>query len=57
MDDIDIGMGTPHTHMNLQPGIHNIKLSLPGYKDWIGTVNVIAGSIVSIFENLIQEKA
>ena len=56
IDDVDMKTATPDTQTNMLPGIHKIRLTLPGYKDWIGTVNIITGSIVSIFENLIPEK-
>jgi hypothetical protein len=56
IDDVDTGSVTPDTSLGISPGIHKIRLSLAGYKDWIGTVHVISGSIVSIFEILISEK-
>ncbi len=54
IDDVDTGLNTPHDIMELTSGVHKIKLTLPGYKDWIGTVNIIQGSIVSITEELIK---
>jgi hypothetical protein len=56
IDDVDTNSTAPGTTLGVSPGIHKIKLSLAGYKDWIGTVHVISGSIVSIFETLIHEK-
>lgn len=56
VDDIDTESTTPDDVLNMSPGIHKVKLTLDGYKDWIGTVNIIPGSIVSIFENLTHEK-
>ncbi len=56
IDDIDMKTTTPSNQTNVQPGIHKVKLTFPGYKDWIGTVNIMTGSIVSIFENLVPEK-
>lgn len=56
IDDIDRKSATPDSVIGIDPGIHTIRLTLEGYKDWMGTVNVIPGSIVSIFETLIPEK-
>jgi hypothetical protein len=56
IDDVDTNSTTPDTSLGVSPGIHKIRLSLAGYKDWIGTVHVISGSIVSMFEILIREK-
>jgi hypothetical protein len=55
IDNVDTNSTSPGTTMNLSQGIHKIKLSLAGFKDWIGTVNIITGSIVSIFETLIPD--
>jgi hypothetical protein len=57
IDDVDTKSIAPHNIIAMSSGIHKVKLTLPGYKDWIGTVNIISGSIVSIFENLTPEKA
>lgn len=56
IDDIDMKTITPYTEVGISPGIHTVKLSLEGYNDWTGTVNIISGSIVSMFETLTQEK-
>ena len=56
IDDVDTKSITPDSIIGMSPGIHKVKLALPGYQDWIGTVNIISGSIVSIFETLIPEK-
>lgn len=56
VDDIDTESNTPDSVLNMLPGIHKVKFTLPGYKDWIGNINVIPGSVLSIFENLIPEK-
>lgn len=56
IDDIDTNSVTPDSTNNISSGIHKIKLTFPGYKDWSGTVNIIHGSMVSIFETLIPEK-
>jgi hypothetical protein len=56
IDDVNTNSISPYTILGMPPGIHKMKLSLAGYKDWIGTVNIITGSIVSIFENLIPDK-
>src|SRR3972149_6174540 len=50
IDDIDTKSITPDSIIGMEPGIHTVKLTLDGYKDWAGTVNIISGSIVSIFE-------
>lgn len=56
IDDIDTYSTTPDTTTNISSGIHKVKLSLTGYNDWTGTVNIITGSMVSIFETLIPGK-
>jgi hypothetical protein len=56
INDVDKNLITPDSMNNVSSGIHKVRLTSPGYKDWIGTVNVIHGSLVSIFENLIPEK-
>jgi PEGA domain len=56
IDDVDTGSTAPDTILGTSLGIHKVRLSLAGYKDWIGTVHVISGSIVSIFEILTPEK-
>lgn len=56
IDDIDTKSLTPNSITGVSSGIHKIRLTLPGYKDWIGTVSVIHGSMVSIFESLTPEK-
>ena len=56
INDIDIKSITPDNIIGMSPGIHKVKLTLPGYQDWFGTVNILPGSIVSIFETLIPEK-
>lgn len=56
VDDIDTKTITPNSIIGMDPGIHTIKLTLEGYKDWMGTVSIIPGGIVSIFEVLIPEK-
>jgi len=55
IDDIDTKSITPDSIIGMEPGIHTVKLTLDGYKDWAGTVNIISGSIVSIFETLIPD--
>jgi len=56
IDDIDTKSITPDSVIDMDPGIHTVKLTLAGYQDWMGTINVISGSIVSIFETLTPEK-
>lgn len=56
IDDIDTQSVVPHNIIGISSGIHKVKLVLPGYKDWTGTVNIIRGSMVSIFENLITDQ-
>lgn len=55
IDDVDTKSTAPRDMIGISSGIHKVMLTLPGYKDWIGTVNIIPGSIVSIFESLIPE--
>lgn len=56
IDDVDTKSVSPDSIIDMSPGIHKVRLTLDGYQDWIGTVNIIHGSIVSIFETLIPEK-
>jgi hypothetical protein len=55
INDIDMKTITPYTIVGMNPGIHTVKLTLAGYKDWIGSIDIISSSIVSIFENLTPE--
>ena len=55
IDDVDTNSVTPDSTNDLSIGIHKLKLTLSGYKDWSGTINVIHGSMVSVFETLIPE--
>jgi hypothetical protein len=55
IDDVDTNSTTPDTSLGISPGIHKVRLTLAGYKDWIGTVHVISGSIVSMFEILARD--
>jgi hypothetical protein len=57
VDDTDTKSITPDNINNVSSGIHKIRLTYPGYEDWIGTVNIIHGSMVSIFETLTHENA
>ncbi len=54
LDDIDTNSITPYSINNISSGIHKIKLTNPGHQDWTGTVNIIHGSMVSIFETLTE---
>jgi hypothetical protein len=56
VDDVDTESITPDSILNMLPGVHKVKFTLPGYEDCICNVNIIPGSIVSIFRNLIPEK-
>jgi hypothetical protein len=56
IDDVDTKSVAPDNIIDMSPGIYKVRLTLDGYQDWIGTVNIIHGSIVSIFETLIPEK-
>lgn len=56
IDDINTKSVTPDSVIDMDPGIHTVKLTLVGYQDWMGSVNIISGSIVSLFETLIPEK-
>ena len=55
IDDINTKSITPDSVVDMDPGIHTVKLTLVGYQDWMGTINVISGSIISIFETLTPE--
>jgi hypothetical protein len=56
IDDVNTKSATPYNTIGMSPGIHKVKLTSPGYKDWLGTVSIISGSVVSILENLTPEK-
>lgn len=56
IDDIDTKSITPDSIIGMSSGIHKVRLTLKKYKDWFGTVNIIPGSIVSMFETLIPEE-
>lgn len=56
VDDIDTESTTPDSILNMLPGIHKVKFALAGYKDCACNVNIIPGSMVSMFRNLIPEK-
>ncbi len=43
---------TPTTVGGLTPGTHTIKLTLPGYYDWLGTVTVTAGTTTPVLATL-----
>lgn len=43
IDGTDQGVRTPSTLTGLTAGTHDVKLTLAGYLDWIGTVTVTAG--------------
>ena len=42
LDNQDLGTRTPSTLQNLLPGIHVLRLSLPGYEPWVRVVPVEA---------------
>lgn len=56
IDDVDTRSTTPYDVIAMSSGVHKVRLTLPGYNDWNGTVNIIQGSIVSILENMTIEK-
>jgi hypothetical protein len=56
VDDVDTRSATPYNTIGISQGIHKVRLTLPGYVDWLGTVSIIPGSVVTIIENLIPEK-
>ena len=56
VDDVDTESTSPDSVLNMSPGVHKVKFILPGYKDCVCNVNIIPGSMVSIFINLIPEK-
>ena len=45
-------MGSTPSSLKLPPGEHSISLSLGGYKDWVTSITVEAGSSVSVKGNL-----
>lgn len=56
IDDVNTKSATPYNTIGISPGIHKVKLTSSGYKDWLGTVSIISGSVVSMLQSLIPEK-
>jgi hypothetical protein len=44
--DVDQKEFTPKTITGLVPGTYSLKLTYPNYKDWTGTVTIIAGKTI-----------
>jgi len=47
---------TPASIPGLSPGVHVVRLEIPGYKPWEGRVVVIAGISVPVRATLQQEQ-
>jgi hypothetical protein len=43
---------TPALASNLVAGTHQVRLSLSGFQDWVGNVNVIGGSTITVSQTL-----
>jgi len=43
---------TPALATGLSAGNHEVKLSLAGFKEWVGTVNVVSGSTTTVTQTL-----
>lgn len=43
---------TPALATNLASGTHQVRLSLAGFQDWVGNVNVPAGSTITVSQTL-----
>lgn len=52
IDGTDQNAVTPKTITGLSPGNHTLKLTLTGYEDWTGTVDIIAGETAYINPSL-----
>jgi len=48
VDGNDLGGVTPATVNNVEPGTHAVKLTLSGYQDWNGNVDVVAGQTAQV---------
>ncbi len=51
------GLGQPFNIVSMQPGIHEILLSLPGYQDYSATITVNAGVITPVFVKFVAAPA
>jgi hypothetical protein len=54
LDGNDLGGVTPATVQNVPEGAHQVKLTLNGYQDWTGNVNVVAGQTAEVNATLTQ---
>jgi hypothetical protein len=45
---------TPAT-LNVRPGTHSVQVVLPGYKDWVGTINAAPGTQQQVTANLARQ--
>jgi hypothetical protein len=43
---------TPALASNLVAGTHQVRLSLSGFQDWLGNVNVVGGSTITVSQTL-----
>jgi hypothetical protein len=51
VDGIYYGI-TPALATGLVPGNHQVRISLSGFQDWIGTVNVVGGTTTTVTQTL-----
>jgi hypothetical protein len=54
VDGNDLGGVTPATVNNVEAGSHAVKLTLNGYQDWNGNVDVVAGQTAEVNATLVQ---
>lgn len=55
IDNVDTTKTAPATIDNLQEGIHDLKLTLTGYIDWINNVNVLPGQTVNVTAQMVVQ--
>jgi hypothetical protein len=53
LDGVDKGTVTPAT-LHITPGTHTVKLTLPGYYNWTGTVTVLAEATTDVIATLMN---
>jgi hypothetical protein len=54
LDGNDLGGVTPATVQDVEEGAHQVKLTLSGYEDWTGNIDVVAGQTAEVNATLTQ---
>jgi len=57
LDSVNLGQVTPYTKSGVSAGNHSYLLKLSGYKDYLGTVTVIADQTITVTATLILDVA